>query len=102
VDYRRGKILLPSQIGEMAARRQIKVVRDALSLAEAAFSADSLDENVAQVNAMVSGLRDEWLAEPDDLAAALQEAMRGGSQEKLQAMVLKHQAQTAEPRPSDP
>jgi len=44
VDYRRGKILLPSQIGEMAARRQIKVVRDALSLAEAAFSADSLDE----------------------------------------------------------
>src|SRR5689334_13010231 len=35
VDYRRGRILLPSQIGETAVRKQIKTVREALAIADA-------------------------------------------------------------------
>jgi len=42
VDYRRGKILLPSEIGEMASRKRIKVVRDALAHAKTAFSVETL------------------------------------------------------------
>ena len=38
VDYRRGKILLPSQIGEKAARKQIKIVREALAFSDSALS----------------------------------------------------------------
>lgn len=39
VDYRRGKILLPSQISERMARRQIKLVREALSGSDRGFPA---------------------------------------------------------------
>jgi AbiV family abortive infection protein len=90
VDYRRGKILLPSQIGEEAVRRQIKAVKDALAYAAAAFSADSLFEAFTQVSDLSGGIKNAMIADPDALASALQEAVRGGSQEPLQALVLRY------------
>ena len=43
VDYQlRGKILLPSQIGEKAARKQIKIVREALAFSDSALSENFL------------------------------------------------------------
>jgi AbiV family abortive infection protein len=90
VDYRRGKILLPTQVGERAARKQIKTVREALAFADTAFSAASLDAMFAQADVLSGGLKNAMIAEPDATAAALQEALRGGSQADLQALVLRH------------
>ena len=87
VDYRRGRILLPSQIGEQAAKRHIQVVREALAFADSAFILDDLDDMVAQVIDMRDRLKAANAADPDALAAALQQAVQGGSQEALQALV---------------
>jgi AbiV family abortive infection protein len=101
MNYKRGKILLPSQVTERAARKQIKVVREALSFADVAFSARSLDDAFAQVNVLHGGLKNAMIANPDGTAAALQTALRGGTQEELQALVLKHAAiPTAPPEAS--
>jgi AbiV family abortive infection protein len=88
VDYRRGKILLPSQIGKAAARKKIKEVRDALAYANAAFSVDSLDESIAQTRALARDVKDAFHSDPDRMAAALQQAMHSGSQEDLEALIL--------------
>lgn len=93
VDYRRGRIQLPTQIGEMAARKQINAVREALVLADTAFSVESLDELLASASVLMSnGLRDAILADPDATAAAMQEALRDGSQEGLQLLMARHTA----------
>jgi hypothetical protein len=62
VDYRRGKILLPSQIGERAARKQIKIVREALAFADAAFSGEPIEEMFTQLN--VAGLKNAMVSQP--------------------------------------
>lgn len=91
VDYRGGKILLPSQIGEAAARKQIKLVREALAFADAAFSAGPLDDLIAQVRALTgSGLKNAIVADPDATAAAMQEALLGGSQANLQRLMAQY------------
>jgi AbiV family abortive infection protein len=90
VDYRRGKILLPSQVGETAARKQIKVVRDALAFAENAFGDEPLEDALSQVGTLSGALKNAIVAEPDATAAALQEALSGGSQEEIQRLVLRH------------
>jgi len=92
VEYRRGKILLPSQIGERAARNQIKTVKDALDFAAVAFAPGSLDEEIAQVGALLGGLQNAMVAEPDELAAAMQIAMHGGPQDRLQTLIYGHAA----------
>jgi hypothetical protein len=73
-----GKILLPSQISERVAWRQIKVVREALDFADAAFSVDSLEDMFAQTNTLFGGLKSAVVADPDATVAALQEALRAG------------------------
>ena len=70
VDFRRGKILLPTQVTEKAARKQIKAVREALDFAERAFSGESVRMMFTQLN-------------PNATAAALQEAIRDGNQQKF-------------------
>ncbi len=90
VDYRRGKILLPSQIGERAARKQIKAIREALVFAETSFSVDHLDAMFVQVKVLSAGLKNAMIADPDAVAAATQRALRDGSQEALQALVLRY------------
>lgn len=90
VDYRRGKILLPSQIGERAAREQIKIVREALAFADEAFSGEPIKVIFTKLN--VAGLENAMVSQPDAIAAALQEAMLSGSQEKLQSLIRKHES----------
>jgi AbiV family abortive infection protein len=63
VDYRRGKMLLPSQIGERPARKQIKIVREALAFADKAFSGESTKVMFTQLN--VAGLKNATVAQPD-------------------------------------
>jgi hypothetical protein len=92
LDYRHGKILLPSEIGEMAARKRIKVVRAALAHAEVAFSVDSLSDLLANAGPFFGSLKNAMIADPDATAAALEEAMRGGSQAELQALAQSHAA----------
>ena len=60
VDYRRGKMLLPSQIGEMAARERIRVVREALAIADGAFYGDSIGVMFSQLN--VPAIVKAWVA----------------------------------------
>lgn len=88
VDYRRGKILLPTQIGETAARKKIKEIRRALVYANAAFSADSLDESIAQARVLVGSLKAAFHSDPDAMAAVLQQVLRGGSQDDLRVLLL--------------
>jgi len=92
VEYRRCKILLPSQIGERAARNQIKTVKDALDFAAVAFAPGSLDEVIAQVCELLGGLKNAMVAGPDELVAAMQIAMHGGPQDHLQALIYQHAA----------
>jgi AbiV family abortive infection protein len=89
VDYRRGKVLLPSQIGERAARKQIKIVREALAIANEAFSGESIRVMFTHLNN--AGLKNAIVAQPDAMAAALQEAILGGSQQKLQSLAREHE-----------
>jgi AbiV family abortive infection protein len=90
VDYRRGKILLPSEIGERAARKQIKAVREVLAFTDSAFSIDSLGDQLTQANAVFDGIKNAMVADPDATAEAFQNALRGGSQAELQALALRH------------
>jgi AbiV family abortive infection protein len=90
VDYRRGKVLLPGQIGEKAARKQIKIVRESLAVADAAFSGEPIGIMFTQLN--VAGFKNAIVAQPDGIAAALQEAIRGGSQQKLQSLAQDHES----------
>ena len=90
VDYRRGKILLPSQVTEKAARKQIKAVREALDFADRAFSGESVGIMFTQVNTIAGPLKNSMVIDPDATAAALQEAIRDGSQEKIQSLVNEH------------
>ncbi len=46
----------------------------------------------AQAAMLSGGLKNALIANPDATAAALQQAIRGGSQEALQALVLEHAA----------
>lgn len=85
VDYRKGGILLPSQIGERAARKQIKVARKVLTDVERASS--DLDEVFPMLTAVVGSIFHAAWAEPDATSAALHEAMRGGSLDALQELV---------------
>jgi hypothetical protein len=89
---RRGQIQLPSQISEAVARKQIKVVRQALAFADVAFSVDDPDEIFAQTNVLFGGLKNAMIVDPDATATAMREAVRGGSREQLQALVLRHAA----------
>lgn len=90
VDYRKGKIQLPSQIGEQATRNQIKRVGDALAFADMAFSVGSLDEALGQIAALSGGIKNAMIAQPDAVAAALRLALQGGSQQAFQALVFGH------------
>ena len=90
VDFRRGKILQPSQVTEKAARKQIKAVREALDFADRAFSGESVGIMFSQVNTISGPLKNSMVADPDATAAALQEAIRGGSQQKLQSLADEH------------
>jgi hypothetical protein len=72
VDYRKGKIQVPGQIGERAARNQIKQVGDALASVDMAFSVDNLDLLFQQFAALSGGLRNVITSKPDAVAAALQ------------------------------
>jgi AbiV family abortive infection protein len=90
VEYRRGKVLLPSQVGERAARRRLAAVRAALDQFAAVSDPAMLDEAFAQVHPLLEGPRLAVLAEPDAMAAALQTAIQGGPQDQLQALVYKH------------
>jgi len=90
VDYRGGKIQLPSQISQRAARKQINFVREALAFTDTAFPTDSLDDAFAQLNLLFGGLKNAMIADPDATAAALQVAVRDGSQEEIQALVLRY------------
>jgi AbiV family abortive infection protein len=85
VDCRRGRILFPSQISERAARKQIKAVREALDFADKAFSGESVKIVFTQlnVNALIDPLKNAMVVDPDVTAAAVQEAIRGGSQQKI-------------------
>lgn len=90
VDCRRGKILLPSQISERVARKQIKAVRKALDFADRAFSGESVRVMFTQVNALASPLKNAMSADPEATAEAIQEAIRGGSQQGLQSLINGH------------
>jgi AbiV family abortive infection protein len=92
VDYRRGTVLLPSQVSERAARRRVTEVREALTAAEVMFSPASLAAGFEQLAAFYGPLKNAIITEPDAMAAALQVALHGGSQEALQALVLGHAA----------
>jgi AbiV family abortive infection protein len=90
IDYRQGKVLLPSQVTESAARKQIKNVREALAIADAAFSGESIEIMFTQLNPLLDPLRNAAVSQPEDVATALQEAIQGGSQEKLQVLIEDH------------
>jgi AbiV family abortive infection protein len=84
VDYRKGRILLPSQIGERAARKQIKLAKETLTEVEHA-SSDMDDEVLA---ALVGGIFHAIQGEPDATTAALDEFMRGGSPNALKELII--------------
>jgi AbiV family abortive infection protein len=88
VDYRRGKIQLPSQITAKVARKQIKAVLEAIAFADSSFSIDSLDNLLSESIALSGGLKSAIIADPDATAAALQQAFRGGSQNALHELVF--------------
>ena len=88
VDYRKG-IRLPSQIGEQAARRQIKVTSSALALAEERLAIDNLDDMLAMAHGLLDGIRG---ADPDAIAAAAQQAMQG-NQDALRALLARQSGQ---------
>ena len=67
-------------------------MREALAFADTAFSTSSLDDALGQVNVLYGGLKNAMIIDPDGIATALQAALRGGTQEELQALVLKHAA----------
>jgi hypothetical protein len=90
VDYRRRKILLPSQVTEKAARKRIEAVREALDFADRAFSGESVTIMFTQLNALAGPLKNSMVVDPDATAAALQEAIRGGSQQNIQSLVNEH------------
>jgi AbiV family abortive infection protein len=90
VAYRRRKILLPSQVTERAARKQIRAVREALNFADRAFSGESVEIIFTQLNTISGAFKNSMLVNPDATAAALQEAIRGGSQQKIQSLVNEH------------
>jgi AbiV family abortive infection protein len=87
VDYRRGKVLLPSQIGERAARNRIKVVREALDFAEKAFTDQPLATIFTKLNPLLDPLKNALAVNPDAVVSALRSAMLSGSQEKLQSLL---------------
>ena len=61
--------------------------------ADTAFSAGgSVMMSPAQAAMLSGGLKNALIANPDATVAALQQAIRGGSQEALQALVLEHAA----------
>ena len=86
VDYKRGRVLPPSQVSEKAARSQIRSAREALDLAELAFPLDHLDYAIAHLQGYVGLFRQAATVSPDALGAALQQALHG-SQERLQALL---------------
>ena len=90
VDYRRGKILTPSQVTERVARKQIKAVREALIFAEKAFSEEPARMMFTELNSIAGPLKNSMIAEPDATAAALQEAIRDGSLARIQSLAAKY------------
>jgi AbiV family abortive infection protein len=94
VDYRRRKILLPSQVTERAARKQIKAVREALDFADRAFSGEPITIMFTELNTIIGPLKNSVFIDPDATAAALQEAIRDGSQQKIQLLFNEHSAIT--------
>jgi hypothetical protein len=85
VDYRRGKVLAPSQIGQQAARSQIRAVRRAVAQAEK-FDVSETIAAWALVSGAVRALMDsQW----DAFMAAFHVAQRDGDFGPLAAMVTK-------------
>jgi hypothetical protein len=72
-----------------------------LAFADTVFPADSLHGAFAQLNLLSGGLKNAMIADPDATVAALQVAVRDGSQEKIQALVLRHATITGD-LPSGP
>jgi hypothetical protein len=77
-------------VTEKAARKQIKAVREALDFADRAFSGESVTIMFTQLNALAGPLKNSMVVDPDATAAALQEAIRGGSQQNIQSLVNEH------------
>ncbi len=83
VDYRRGKVLVPSQIGQHAARNQIRGVKRALA---DAMKFDASERVAAWT--LVSGAINEVMdSQWDAFRAAFQVAQRDGDWESLITMV---------------
>jgi hypothetical protein len=83
-------MLIPSQVTEKAARKQIRTVREALVFAEKAFSEESVRVMFTELNSIAGPLKNSMIVEPDATAAALQEAIRDGSLAKIQSLADKH------------
>jgi AbiV family abortive infection protein len=83
VDYRRGKVLVPGQIGQRAAQAQIRSVRRVLAEAKR-FDARERVAAWALLSDAINELMDsQW----DDFRAAFRVAQRDGDWEALIAMV---------------
>lgn len=83
VDYRRGKVLAPGQIGQRAARAQIRAARKWIVDAEK-FEPHVRNAAWALVSGAINKLLDSQL---DAFRAALQAALRDGDLDPLVAMV---------------
>jgi AbiV family abortive infection protein len=87
VDYKSGRVLLPSQVKEKEAKNQIRSARKALALTEWAFPLDHLDWAIGQMSGLIGAIK-EAAKDQDALAAALQMALNG-SHERLQELLSK-------------
>jgi AbiV family abortive infection protein len=83
VEYRRGKVLAPGEIGQRAARAQIRAARKWIA------DAEKFEPHVRNAAwALVSGAINELLdSQPDAFRAAFQAALRDGDWGPLAAMV---------------
>ena len=88
VDYRRGKILRPSQITESIAREHVKDVGHSLIFAYMRFpSGESLVDTLMASKAQREILDKNDAAFGERLAEALRQAVLGGSKEHLRELL---------------